>query len=603
MYRSHSAHGLRALLLVGVSAVSLTAAQAADMYSGGLKDAPVYVSYDWTGFYAGTNSGGVVGTGQVADHPSGPSIYGGNITSPSSMFGAQIGYNRQMNNWVWGVEADADWADADARNTCLAYSGDYISADCRVRTNALGTIAGRLGYAAGPEGRTLLFVKGGGAWTSQSVSVTNNSLFAGGEVTNTTNFTAWGWMVGGGVEHALTPRWSVKAEYNYLDFGDTSIAYPASTFGIPTATPVAAGTTKISEQEHLFKVGVNYHVGAVGPDWSGAYVSPFDLFGGAASFKDAAPARPGWNFEFGTRYWASTGNFQWDVKKDNRSNISRLTYSGLDGNSGELFARVDTPYNIFVKGVAGLGAINTGKQNDEDWALQLTNPTLNVPYSNTVSNEGNGTLGYATADVGLDFFRGVDYKAGSFVGFSYYTQRTDTTGCVQIANASFPCLAPGDNTLAGTQTGEWSALRLGASADYSLGYGFRLTTDAAWLPVAAFKGRDNHLLRDTTTFFDQKVDNGQGVELEAILNYDFSSRFTLGLGGRYWSMWGDGSQTETTSTLNRPTPVFPGAYNVSYVRGTSDPYPNRISTERYGLLVQGSYKLGGTDALLPLPPK
>jgi opacity protein-like surface antigen len=593
MYRNHSAHGLRALLLIGVSVVSLTAAQAADMYSGGLKDGPAYVPYNWTGFYAGTNSGGVVGTGQVAD-PFGPSIYGDDVTTPSYLFGGQIGYNRQMNNWVWGVEADADWADSDARNTCLAYSGDYISADCRVRTNALGTIAGRLGYAAGPEGRTLLFAKGGGAWTSQSVSVTNNALYAGGEVTNTTNFTAWGWMVGGGVEHALTPRWSVKAEYNYLDFGDTSIAYPASTSGFPTS-PVAAGTTKISEQEHLFKVGVNYHVGAIGPDWGGSYASPFDLFGGAASYKDAAPVRPGWNFEFGTRYWASTGNFQWDVKQDNRSNISRLTYTGLDGNSGELFARVDTPYNIFVKGVAGLGAINSGKMNDEDWSIggiagNEANLYGAVPYTNTVSNEGNGTLGYATADVGFDFLRGADYRVGPFVGFSYYTQRTDTTGCVQIANADFYCLDPGDNTLVGTQTSAWTALRLGAAADYSLGYGFRLTTDAAWLANVSFKGRDNHLLRTATTYADQKFDNGQGVQVEAILNYDFSNRFSLGLGGRYWAMWGDGSQTMTS--------------NDGYGTITTIPaYPNRISTDRYGLLVQGSYKLSGVDAPLPMPLK
>ena len=137
-----------------------------------------------------------------------------------------------------------------------------------------------------------------------------------------------------------------------------------------------AGTTKISEQEHLFKVGVNYHVGAVGPDWGGSYASPFDLFGGAASFKDAAPARPGWNFEFGTRYWASTGKFVWDVKQDNKTNISRLTYSGLDGNSGELFARVDTPYSVFVKGTVGLGAINSGKENDEDWGSQSTTDPL-----------------------------------------------------------------------------------------------------------------------------------------------------------------------------------------------------------------------------------
>ena len=55
-------------------------------------------------------------------------------------------------------------------------------------------------------------------------------------------------------------------------------------------------------------------------------------------------------------------------------------------------------------------------------------------------------------------------------------------------------------------------------------------------------------------------------------------------------MWGDGSQTMTT--------------NNGYGEITTIPaYPNRISTDRYGLLVQGSYKLGGVDAPLPMPLK
>ena len=133
---------------------------------------------------------------------------------------------------------------------------------------------------------------------------------------------------------------------------------------------------------------------------------------------------------------------------------------------------------------------------------------------------------------------------------------------------------------------------MGAAADYSLGYGFRLTTDAAWLADVSFRGRDNHLLRTETTYSDQKVDNGQGVQIEAILNYDFSNRFSLGLGGRYWAMWGDGSfkDTEYDSANQRWRNHRPG-------------YPNRMSTDRYGLLVQGSYKLGGVDAPLPMPLK
>ena len=590
MLRNFSPRGLHALLLAGVSAVSLTAANAADLYGGqkdgrgSLKDGPAYAALNWTGFYAGTNSGAVVGTGSVSD-PLGSSIYGDDVTNPGYFFGGQIGYNRQMGRWVLGAEADVDFTEARGDNTCLAYSGNYVSADCRVKTDAFGTIAGRIGYAAGPEGRTLLFAKAGAAWTSNRVTVTNNNQFFGTQpdLQAATDYTAWGWMVGGGLEHALTPRWSVKAEYNYLDFGDTSIDYPRSMLGVPNAfANVAGGSTKINEQEHVFKVGVNYHFNATGPVWDGG--SPLDLFNGSVFLKGGLPY--GWNTEFGARYWASTGKFQWDNQVGNRINESRLTYSNLDGNSGELFARVDTPYLLFVKGVAGLGGIGSGKQNDEDWGITVNNGATPIPYSNTVSNEGNGTLGYAIADVGLDLLRGTNFRVGPFIGYSYYTQRTDTTGCVQIANGNSPCLnsdgtSVASNALVGTQTSEWEALRLGASADYSLGYGFRLTTDAAWLAAASFRGRDNHLLRGATTYFDQKVDYGQGVQFDAILSYDFSNHLSLGLGGRYWAMWGDGDFTCT---------------------GCSTAHPERIATERYGLLVQGSYKINVVPQPLPAAP-
>ncbi len=562
-----------------VSSLALmTAAQGADLNGGGgLKDGPVYAAYNWSGFYGGTNSGGAVGTATAAD-PFGSSLYGDNITSPGSLLGAQIGYNFQTQGWVLGLEADADWAELDGNNTCLAYSGNYVSADCRVKTNALGTIAGRVGFTFGPEGRSLLFAKVGGAWAANEVTISNNNQYFGFQpnLRNTTSYTQWGWMVGGGVEHALTPLWSVKAEYNYLDFGDANTTFPRSMYLPPLAIP-AGGTTSVNDQMHVFKVGVNYHFGAAGSDWAGGLSSLLDFGGAAASLKDGH-VQPGWDYEVGARYWYSTGKFQWDNQIPGKINESRLTYGDLTGNSGEIFARINSPYNIFVKGVAGLGAIDSGTMHDEDWGM--SGP---ISYTNTVSNEGNGQLGYAQADIGYDFLRGPGYKVGSFIGYSYYTQKTDTTGCVQIASAYFPCLAPGDNTLVGTQSGDWNALRIGASADYSLGYGFRLTTDAAWLPYASFSGRDNHLLRTTTTYFDQKADNGQGVQLEAILSYDFSNWFSLGVGGRYWAIWSDGNFTCTGCG-------GPGV--------TSTAFPEKIYTDRYGLLLQGSYKV--TEAYEPL---
>ncbi|WP_163202615.1 outer membrane protein, partial [Citrobacter koseri] len=45
----------------------------------------------------------------------------------------------------------------------------------------------------------------------------------------TTNFfgtktgTQWGWTVGAGVEYAVAPQWSVRAEYLYYDLGSKSV--------------------------------------------------------------------------------------------------------------------------------------------------------------------------------------------------------------------------------------------------------------------------------------------------------------------------------------------------------------------------------------------
>ena len=59
--------------------------------------------------------------------------------------------------------------------------------------------------------------------------------------------TRTGWTVGTGLEWALGQNWSAKIEYNYLDFGDDTIA------GIST-----------DSQNHLVKLGLNYRFGYPG---------------------------------------------------------------------------------------------------------------------------------------------------------------------------------------------------------------------------------------------------------------------------------------------------------------------------------------------------
>ncbi len=141
---------------------------------------------------------------------------------------AQIGYNWQFGRGLVGLEADANWADLFGTETCFAYSGFYVSANCRADVDAVGTIAARFGWLVGPGASTLLYGKAGGAWSYSSVDATTNG--DPGFPTTDTSRVHWGWMLGAGVERAISQRWSLKAEYDFLSFGNQGLSTPISDF-------------------------------------------------------------------------------------------------------------------------------------------------------------------------------------------------------------------------------------------------------------------------------------------------------------------------------------------------------------------------------------
>lgn len=516
---------------------------------------------NWSGFYVGTQTGAAFDDVKVGN-PFGNSIYGSDVPTGGYVAGIIVGYNQQYGRQVVGVEADANLASLFGDNTCLAVAGNYVSANCVHKVNSFGTVALRYGYLLGDDMRTMLYGKAGGAWMTSNTRIDNGNQYYGfqPDLSNSTNHAKMGWMLGLGVERALNSAWSLKFEYDYLDFGNTNAAFPRSVQFPPLAI-IPGGTTSINDNIHVFMLGLNYKLGH----------EPVVAYSSARDPYLTPLSRSGWGFTAGARYWYSTGKFQWDNKVPDGVLQSRLTYDDVKAHTGELFARLDMPHSIFVKGYVGLGSIGSGKQNDEDWGIGG-----NISYSNTVSDIKTGYLGYATVDVGYDLLKGTGYKVGPFIGYTFFTQRQDINGCVQIASATFPCLAPGNDRLVGTQDTTWNAMRLGTAAEVALGHGMRLNVDAAYLTQVGFSGRDNHLLRTTTTYFDQTGSNGQGVQLDAILSFDLSRNFTLGVGGRYWSMWADGTFTCTGC----------GGAGVT----SNPPNPSRTSADRAGLLLQGTYR-------------
>ena len=62
-----------------------------------------------------------------------------------------------------------------------------------------------------------------------------------------------GWTAGGGVEAVLAPRWTVKAEYLYVDLGNHGV-FTDTVGGLPV-------TENIKMRTSIVRVGVNYKLG------------------------------------------------------------------------------------------------------------------------------------------------------------------------------------------------------------------------------------------------------------------------------------------------------------------------------------------------------
>ncbi|UPK26523.1 outer membrane beta-barrel protein [Bradyrhizobium sp. 195] len=524
--------------------------------------------WSWSGGYIGGHVGGGYGRTSFTN-PYGPSIYGAVVDTPVFLAGGQVGYNWQKNGWVFGVELDASGAVSDGTNTCLAASGFVVSANCTAGPNLFATGTGRVGYAFGAVGHTLAYLKGGVAWQHNQGNVLNNREF--NELRQKTHFDYGqvGGVIGLGIEQALTPAWSVNVEYDYLHFGGPSVGTPP-TVQFPPFAIVPANTTSLSSSYHIGKIGLNYHFGA---DPWGAQWADAPLYAKAPAGAPPIAYTAGWSFEGGSRLWLSRGRFQWDHSgiaagdRDPNSLISRLTYHGLDGLSGELFGRLDSPWGVFLKSNVGIGRFDKGKMNDEDWSLPR-----GVSYSNTISGQANGRFTYYTVDAGYDFLRGANYKVGGFLGWTYYAQNSDTNGVMQIAHpiSSYS----GSAEIVGSQDTQWNAPRVGLSAETMLTERWRLSTDVAYLPWTDFAGRDHHLSRGL--FADQRGNGGGGVQAEGVLSYFITKNLSIGVGGRYWAMW---TQKESESICaycsEAPTP----------------PQLAKFSMQRWGTFFQASYKV------------
>lgn len=286
---------------------------------------------------------------------------------------------------------------------------------------------------------------------------------------------------------------------------------------------------------------------------------------------------PAFEGEFGLRYWMNFGQTAKNLYNiPGTAMVSRLTYDGLVGHAVEAFGRVDHTSGFYLKGYVGIGIVNRGQLNDEDF------PPVIAPYSSTLSQQREGTIAYASADIGFNLIRQPGFRLGAYAGYHYLDQNVSAYGCTQVATNNAICGSPiPDNVLGITQSNHWNSLRVGLDATIKLGGPFSLSLDAAYLPYVKLNGGDSHWLRigtSTGSFTGEIPEDGTGTgyQLEAALAYAVSPDVKIAVGGRYWRM-------ETNGYTHFENHV---------VGVNASPQPVDWKVESYGVFVQGSFKFG-----------
>lgn len=276
---------------------------AADMPVKALVPAPAFI--DWSGVYIGVHAGY---GGGMKDYDT-----QADFVARGFLGGGQIGINKQISSFVFGLELDGSWADIKGSQSISVggpLAGFQASQTTVSKVDGLVTFAGRAGLAAD---RWFVFAKAGIAVAHEEHSVAINVSSIPAVPGGTQLLTASGSetrvlpMLGFGAEYALDGNWSIKGEYDYFHAGSRNVRVVGSqTLGAVT-TPVATDL-QIEQALHVVKLGVNYRFGgiavdpaytpvraAAGYNWTGAYIGVQGGYGfGHQEWPDFAdPPNPG----------------------------------------------------------------------------------------------------------------------------------------------------------------------------------------------------------------------------------------------------------------------------------------------------------------------
>lgn len=179
-----------AALCIFLNGAQMQNATAADMFDQAVRPTGVI----WEGGYIGVQLGGTVLDapieGYSEDHKGG--------AATGLLYGVQAGYNWQVDDAVYGLEADVALMPTE--------NGRYDSTNY-METDTLSSLRGRLGILTGEGNDTMLFgTFGVGMITGHAEDSSSSHQLDFYELA----------LIGGlGIEHIITENWSIKGEVLY----------------------------------------------------------------------------------------------------------------------------------------------------------------------------------------------------------------------------------------------------------------------------------------------------------------------------------------------------------------------------------------------------
>jgi len=259
---------IRIALAASIMALGTANAAAADLAVRPYTKAPAVVvaANDWSGFYLGANGGGawsrkcwdvVPFTIDLFFIP--PFTIAGSEgchTASGATAGGQAGYRWQRAAFVFGVEAQGNWANLSGSNASRV--DVFAGTANRSKVDAIGLFTGQVGYS---WNTFLLYVKGGAAVARDkydSFLTAPLGPLPVGFVSNRGSETRWGGVVGIGGEVALNRNWSFALEYDHLFMGDRNVAMTYD----PAFIAALNHNERIRQDVDMVTARINYRFGA-----------------------------------------------------------------------------------------------------------------------------------------------------------------------------------------------------------------------------------------------------------------------------------------------------------------------------------------------------